>query len=79
MKCASYLQSTLQKECHFEGKHLMSSVSHPVKHIQINHKIIQKSNPTSKRIMQKPIMIDWLVTVLNHELLRLTVSAPQFC
>ena len=34
------------KECHFEGKHLMSFICHPVKQIQINHKIIQKSNPS---------------------------------
>ena len=60
------------KECHFEGKHLMSSISHPVKQIQLNHKIIQKSNPNSQRIMQKQIRIDWLVTILNREHLRLT-------
>ena len=33
------------KECHFEGKHLMPSVSHPIKQIQINQKIIQEDKP----------------------------------
>ena len=36
------------KECHFKGKPLTPSVSHPVKQIQVNHESIQKSNPSSQ-------------------------------